>query len=185
MWSDWLVFYDYGFSVSALWCPLTTATVLLGFLLPWTWDISSRLLQQSTAAAPYLGWGRPSWPWTWSNSSLPSCAHAAAAPWTWGCSSRLLPLTCAVTAWCSQSPPLDMSYWWEIFAAPWHVLLMRNLINVRNREGCICISKFIRHQSSVEKVKNSVKISQVGRLRKVVKMLDTEIILTFLNMKGH
>ena len=30
-------------------------TVLLGFLLPWTWGISSRLLQQSTAAAPYLG----------------------------------------------------------------------------------------------------------------------------------
>lgn len=36
-----------------------------------------------------------------------------------------------------------------------------------------------------EKVKNSVKISQVGDLRKVVKMLETEIILTFLNMKGH
>ena len=29
----------------------------LGFLLPWTWGISSRLLQQSTAAAPYLGQG--------------------------------------------------------------------------------------------------------------------------------
>ena len=27
---------------------------LLGFLLPWMWGISSRLLQQSTAAAPYL-----------------------------------------------------------------------------------------------------------------------------------
>ena len=37
MWLDWLVFCDYGFSVSALWCPLTTSTVLLGFLLPWTW----------------------------------------------------------------------------------------------------------------------------------------------------
>ena len=24
MWSDWLVFCDYGFSASALWCPLTT-----------------------------------------------------------------------------------------------------------------------------------------------------------------
>ena len=34
---------------------LTTPTVLLGFLLPWAWGISSRLLQQSTAAAPYLG----------------------------------------------------------------------------------------------------------------------------------
>ena len=62
--SDWLVFCDYGFSVSALWCPLTTPTVLLGFLLPWTW----------------------------SSSSQPSCAHAAAAPWTWGCSSWPQPL---------------------------------------------------------------------------------------------
>ena len=32
LWSDWLVFCDYGFSVSALWCPLATPTVLLGFL---------------------------------------------------------------------------------------------------------------------------------------------------------
>ena len=57
MWSDWLVFCDYGFSVSDLWCPLATPTVLLGFLLHWTWGISSRLLQQSTATAPYLGRG--------------------------------------------------------------------------------------------------------------------------------
>ena len=56
LWSDWLVFCDYGFSVSALWCPLTP-TVLLGSLLPWTWGISSRLLQQSAAAAPYLDKG--------------------------------------------------------------------------------------------------------------------------------
>ena len=60
---------------------------LLGFLLPWKWGVSSRLLQQSAAAAPYLGWGlsphgRPSWPGTWSRSSQPSCAHAATAPWT-------------------------------------------------------------------------------------------------------
>ena len=69
MWSDWLVFCDYGFSVSALWCPLTTPTLLLRFLSPWSWGISSLLLQQSTAAAPYLGWGvshqgHPSWHWT-------------------------------------------------------------------------------------------------------------------------
>ena len=57
VWSDWLVFCEYSFSVSALWCPLATPTILLGFLLPWAWSISSRLLQQSTAAAPYLGWG--------------------------------------------------------------------------------------------------------------------------------
>ena len=35
------VFCDYGFSVSALWCPLATPTILLGFLLPWMWGISS------------------------------------------------------------------------------------------------------------------------------------------------
>ena len=78
MWLDWLVFCDYGFSVSALRCPLATPTVLLGFLLPCMWGISSQLLQQSTATAPYLGRGvsphhRPSWPWTWSSSSRPSC----------------------------------------------------------------------------------------------------------------
>ena len=80
MWSDWLVFCDYGFSVSALWCPLTTPTILLGFLLPWTWGITLWLLQQSAAAAPYLGRGvsphsRPSCPWTWSSSSLGFCAR--------------------------------------------------------------------------------------------------------------
>ena len=57
VWLDWLVFCDYGFSVSSLWCPLATSTVLLGFLLLWTWDISSQLLQQSAATAPYFGWG--------------------------------------------------------------------------------------------------------------------------------
>ena len=35
--------------------PLSTPTILFGFLLPWAWGISSRLLQQSAAAAPYLG----------------------------------------------------------------------------------------------------------------------------------
>ena len=39
LWSDWLVFCDCGFSLSALWCPLSVPTVLLGFLLPWTWGI--------------------------------------------------------------------------------------------------------------------------------------------------
>ena len=36
LWSDWLVFCDYGFCLSAPWCPLATHTVLLGFLLPWS-----------------------------------------------------------------------------------------------------------------------------------------------------
>ena len=44
LWSDWLVFCDYGFRVSALWCPLATPTVLLGFLIPWMWGTSSWLL---------------------------------------------------------------------------------------------------------------------------------------------
>ena len=86
VWLDWLVFCDYGFSVSALWYPPSTPTVLLQFLLSCMWGISSRLLQQSTAAAPYLGRGVsphccPSWPWTWSSSSRPSCTHAATTPW--------------------------------------------------------------------------------------------------------
>ena len=70
MWPDWLVVCDCGFTLSALWCHLSTPTLLLGFLLPWMWGISSRLLQQSTAAAPYLGHGvaplgHCPWPWTW------------------------------------------------------------------------------------------------------------------------
>ena len=78
MWSDWLVVCDCGFSLSALWSPLSVPTILLGFLLPWAWGISSRLLQQSTATAPYLGWGvspycHRSWPSTWDSSSRPSC----------------------------------------------------------------------------------------------------------------
>ena len=56
MWLDWLVFCEYGFSVSALWCPLATPTILLGFLLSWAWDIYSRLPQQSVATAPYSWW---------------------------------------------------------------------------------------------------------------------------------
>ena len=41
-------------------CPLMPSRntyCLIGFLLPWTWGISSRLLQQSAAAAPYLEHG--------------------------------------------------------------------------------------------------------------------------------
>ena len=86
VWLDWLIFCDYVFSVSALWCPLATPTILLGFLLPWMWGISSRLLQQRAPTAIYLWWGvspqcRPSWPWTWSSFSQPSCACAAMASW--------------------------------------------------------------------------------------------------------
>ena len=57
MWLDWLVFCDCGFSLSALWCPLSAPTILLRFLLLWMWAIPSQLLQQSRAAALYLGRG--------------------------------------------------------------------------------------------------------------------------------
>ena len=83
VWLDWLVFCEYGFSVSALWCPLAPSTILPGFLLTWAWGISSRVLQQSTAAAPYLGRGvspyrHHSWPSTWDSTSMkPSHAHTA------------------------------------------------------------------------------------------------------------
>ena len=98
VWLDWLVFCEYGFSVSALWCRLAIPTLLLVFLLPCAWGISSWLLQKSTAIAPYLERGvsphcRPSWPSMWDSSSRPSCAHAATALWTWGWSSWPLPLT--------------------------------------------------------------------------------------------
>ena len=43
--------------MSGLRCSRATPTILLGFLLPWACGISSRLLQQSAAAAPYLGRG--------------------------------------------------------------------------------------------------------------------------------
>ena len=76
VWLDWLVFCDYGLSVSLLWCLFATPTILLGFLLPWTWGISSQLLQQSAATAPYLGRGvsphsHCPWPRTWGSSSWP------------------------------------------------------------------------------------------------------------------
>ena len=82
LWLDWLVFCEYGFSVFPLWCPLATPTVLLGFLLPWAWGITSRPLQQNAAIVPYLGWGVsphccPSWPSRWDSSSRPSCACTA------------------------------------------------------------------------------------------------------------
>ena len=89
VWLNWLVFCEYGFSVSALWCPLATPTAFLGLLLPLAWGISSWLLQQSAAAARYLGRGVSphcllSWPSTWDSSSGPSCGRTASAPWTWG-----------------------------------------------------------------------------------------------------
>ena len=60
MWSVWLAVCDCSFSLSALWSPLSVPTILIGFHLPWTWGLSSWLLQQSAAAAPYLGLSCPS-----------------------------------------------------------------------------------------------------------------------------
>ena len=50
-------------------------TVLVGFLLPSMWGISSRLLQQSAASSPYLGHGVASLghcprPRAWGSSAL-------------------------------------------------------------------------------------------------------------------
>ena len=56
--------------------------------LTWMWGISSRLIQQSSATAPYPGQGHLSWLWTWSSSSEPSCTWTATTPWMRGCSSR-------------------------------------------------------------------------------------------------
>ena len=80
-------------------CPLmslATPTVLLGFVLPWTWGISSQLFQQRAAAGPYLGWGvfphgHPSWSWMWSSSFWPSCSLYSCPPWTWGYSLEATP----------------------------------------------------------------------------------------------
>ena len=56
MWLDWLVFCDCGFCLSALWCPLSGPTILLGFLWCWTWGIYSWPLLLT------LDVGTPSWP---------------------------------------------------------------------------------------------------------------------------
>ena len=88
LWSDWLVVCDCDFSLSALWCPLATPTILLGFLLPWTRGISH---------------GRPSWPWTWSSSSWPSCV--AASPWRWDCYYWPSPLISGVGKLLSAAAP--------------------------------------------------------------------------------
>ena len=72
--SDWLVFCDHG--LVCLPSDALSQHLPIGFLLPWTWGISSWLLQQSAAAAPDLGHGvallsHRSWPWMWGNSSWP------------------------------------------------------------------------------------------------------------------
>ena len=124
MWSDWLAVCDCGFSLSALWCPLLVPTILLGVLLTWTWGISSRLFQQSTAATPYLGcWVSPhsccSWPWMWGISSQPlllsldmeyllltTLAFHSHHSWTVSTQHWL-----HFPAWVRETP--DHSVWWD------------------------------------------------------------------------
>ena len=123
VWLDWLVFCEYGFSVFALWCPLATPTILLGFLLPWAWGISSWLLQQSaamlltldegyllTAALPGLHRGiaplgppAPVQPRLLGRGVGPP-GHRP-WPWSWGCSSPLPPLASGLGVWGSSSRP--------------------------------------------------------------------------------
>ena len=107
---DWLDFCDSGFSVSALWCRLATPSFLRGFLLLLTWGISSLLLQQSAATAPYLERGisphcQHSWPWSWSSCSSPSCAIAASTPWTCGINPEFTRKTDAEAATPVLCPP--------------------------------------------------------------------------------
>ena len=57
MWSDWLVFCDCGFSLSALWCSLLAPTIL-------TWVSLTLDVGYLFTAAPAKHSCR-SWPWTW------------------------------------------------------------------------------------------------------------------------
>ena len=62
LWSDWLVFCNYGFSLSALWCPLATPTILLGFFLPWTWgSLHGCPSKEQHSSLPWMR-GISSWP---------------------------------------------------------------------------------------------------------------------------
>ena len=63
-------------------CPLMPSCNI--YLLTWVF---------LTLDEGYLLTSYPSWPWTWSSSSQPSCACSATTPWTWGCSPRSPHLT--------------------------------------------------------------------------------------------
>ena len=83
-------------------CPLATLAIWLGFLLPLTWGISSRLLQQSAAAAPFLGRGvsphsRPSQPWTW-NVDLSSGHRTGKGPFSFQSQRKAMPKNAQTTA---------------------------------------------------------------------------------------
>ena len=111
MWLVWLVFYDYGFSVSALWCPLVTPTIFLGFLLPWTWRISSQLLQKVqplvlTLGEEYLLTTAPpdQHPGMWSQVGLRK-HHYKQSKWRWWNSRWAISNP---ERWCCESAALNM-----------------------------------------------------------------------------
>ena len=56
----WLVVCDCGFSLSALWCPLSAPIVLLGFLLPWIWGPTNVRLVKAMVC-PVVMYGCESW----------------------------------------------------------------------------------------------------------------------------
>ena len=89
--------------------------------LSWAWGISSRLLQQIAATAPYLGRGVSphrclSLPSTWDSSSRPSCASTATTTWMWVDlpGRRPWPRTRGGS---SRSPTLASYAWWLLLAA--------------------------------------------------------------------
>ena len=116
----------------------------LGFLLPWTWGISSQMLQQSAATAPYFGRGvsphhSPSWPWIWDRSSRPFCIHSATADWLFFIFSRfLLKISCVFSmslVYLSETPfcfqdfeSSSLSLFWIIFQEGSLTLLLFGLV---------------------------------------------------------
>ena len=69
VWLDWLVFCEYGFSVSALWYPLATPTIILGFLLPFGvgYLFTATPAKYSRCSLPWMravSSRHPSWPST-------------------------------------------------------------------------------------------------------------------------
>ena len=139
---------------------------------------SDALLQHlpSYLGFSYLGWGvspqhRPSWPWTWNNSSRPSCTRAATAPWAWDCSMFFLEGTINAkvyrrSQWChGQFQGLhgivkggDSLYWkWKVkvkslsrvwlLATPWTAAYKAPRSMVFSRQstgvGCHCLLWFL------------------------------------------
>ena len=95
--------------------PLTTPTILLGFLLPWAWGISSWLLQQSAAAASYLGQGV-------SLTAAPPDRERGVAPL--GPPAPAQPLIlgineCVLYAWCLDFLSLVLTRWCLTRDASW------------------------------------------------------------------